>query len=256
MEGIDVRCPGCGVTVKVSTERSGYTANCNNCGANIDVPLPGVEEGQDFGDFLLKRRIGKGGMGEVWLAEQKAMARLAALKVLPPSMAQDDDYRERFLREARIAGKLHHPNIATAFSAGMVNGLYFLASRYIEGVNLADLQKAGQDFEERDTLTKVIQIADALDYAWNEYNIIHRDIKPENIMIGDSGKPVLLDLGIAKEVARFVLPQGTYTRLYITGSPRSFIHYVNVRDEAGVVQQEHVELAQAIKAGFLELLFH
>lgn len=200
MEGIDVRCPGCGVTVKVSTERSGYTANCNNCGANIDVPLPGVEEGQDFGDFLLKRRIGKGGMGEVWLAEQKAMARLAALKVLPPSMAQDDDYRERFLREARIAGKLHHPNIATAFSAGMVNGLYFLASRYIEGVNLADLQKAGQDFEERDTLTKVIQIADALDYAWNEYNIIHRDIKPENIMIGDSGKPVLLDLGIAKQM--------------------------------------------------------
>jgi len=63
----------------------------------------------------------------------------------------------------------------------------------------------------------------------------------------------LLDLGIAKEVARFVLPQGTYTRLYITGSPRSFIHYINVRDEAGVVQQEHVELAQAIKAGFLEL---
>ena len=200
MKGIDVRCHKCGVTVKVSIEKAGYTANCSNCGAVIDVPLPGVAEGKDYGDFLLKRRLGRGGMGEVWLAEQKAMARLAALKILPPAMAQDDDYRERFLREARIAGKLHHPNIATAFSAGMVNGLYFLASRYIEGVNLADLQKAGQEFGEKDILAKVIQIADALDYAWNEYNIIHRDIKPENIMIGDSGKPVLLDLGIAKQI--------------------------------------------------------
>ncbi len=200
MKGLDVKCHQCGVTVKVSIEKAGYAANCSNCGASIDVPLPGVAEGQDYGDFLLKRRLGRGGMGEVWLAEQKAMARLAALKILPPAMALDDDYRERFLREARIAGKLHHPNIATAFSAGMVNGLYFLASRYIEGVNLADLQKTGQEFEERDVLAKVIQIADALDYAWNEYNIIHRDIKPENIMLGDSGKPVLLDLGIAKQI--------------------------------------------------------
>ncbi len=63
----------------------------------------------------------------------------------------------------------------------------------------------------------------------------------------------LLDLGIAKEIARFVLPQATYTRLYVTGSPRSFIHYLNVRNEEGVVQHEHVELAQAIEAGFLEL---
>ena len=63
----------------------------------------------------------------------------------------------------------------------------------------------------------------------------------------------LLDLGIAKEVARFVLPQGTYTRLYITGSPRSFVHYINVRDEEGVVQQEHVELAKCIKSAFVEL---
>jgi eukaryotic-like serine/threonine-protein kinase len=200
MAGIELQCTTCGTQLSVSTEKSGKHTNCIKCGKRLDVPLPGVSEGLEFGDFVLQRRIGKGGMGEVWLADQKALSRLAAVKILPPSMAQDDDYRERFLREAKIAGQLHHPNIVAAFSAGMINDLYFLASRYIDGVNLVDSLTINKTLPEKEVLSIALQIADALSYAWDKFKIIHRDIKPENIMLHEAGKPMLLDLGIAKQL--------------------------------------------------------
>ena len=200
MTGIELNCTSCGTQLSVSPLKCGKHTNCIKCGKKLDVPLPGVSEDRDFGEFLLKRRIGKGGMGEVWLAEQTAMSRLAAIKILPPSMAQDDDYRERFLREAKIAGQLHHPNIVAAFSAGLINGLYFLASRYIDGVNLVDNLRVNHIIPEQEALNMALQLADALGYAWDTFKIIHRDIKPENIMLHEAGKPMLLDLGIAKQI--------------------------------------------------------
>ena len=200
MTGVEVKCRACGTEFTVSIEKCGKHTHCIKCGKINHVPLPGVGEGKEFGDFMLKRRLGKGGMGEVWLAEQTALSRLAAIKILPPSMAQDDDYRERFLREAKIAGQLHHPNIVAAFSAGMINELYFLASRYIDGINLIDSLTINKMIQEKEALGIALQIADALGYAWDKFKIIHRDIKPENIMMHEAGKPMLLDLGIAKQI--------------------------------------------------------
>lgn len=159
-----------------------------------------MQEGMELAGFTLLKRIGEGGMGEVWLAEQKSMSRTVALKILDPVLATKENFTARFIKEVKISAKLDHPNIVTAHDAGEKDGLHFLAMSYVEGETLEDILYTEGKLPEKDCLHIAKAIARALDYAWTEFKILHRDIKPSNVIIDKNEVPMLLDMGISKSL--------------------------------------------------------
>ena len=140
--------------------------------------------------------IGKGGMGEVYLAQDTTLDRKVALKILPSEFADDRDRMDRFVREAKSASALNHPNIITIYEIGESNGTHFIATEFIDGKTLTELARA-QALEYRFVLDVAIQVVSALDDA-HSTGIVHRDIKPDNVMVRSNGLAKLLDFGIAK----------------------------------------------------------
>ena len=151
--------------------------------------------GREFGHYKIIKILGKGGMGEVYLAEDARLKRRVALKILPSAFAADVSRRNRFEQEARAASALNHPNILTVHEFGAENGIYFLATEYIEGETLRE--RIGGELPLADALDIAAQSAFAL-VAAHAAGIVHRDIKPENIMIRADGIVKVLDFGIAK----------------------------------------------------------
>lgn len=146
--------------------------------------------------YRIVSKLGAGGMGEVYLADDIRLARRVALKVLPQSIAGDANRLLRFEREAQAASALNHPNILTVHEFGEEKGLHFLASEYVQGKTLRELiSKGGVALQEALDLT--IQIASAVRAA-HSAGIVHRDIKPENVMIREDGYVKVLDFGLAK----------------------------------------------------------
>ncbi len=139
--------------------------------------------------------LGHGGMGVVYKGRQPLLDRLVAIKVLRPDFQTDDDFQERFLREARTLAKLRHPYIVTVYDIGKSDQLYYLVMEFVEGANLRQLLADGS-ITERDTLEFVPQITEALQHA-HETGIVHRDIKPENVLIDPRGRVRLVDFGLA-----------------------------------------------------------
>src|SRR5689334_19177810 len=138
-----------------------------------------MAEMRKIANFELLERIGQGGMGTVFKARQVSMDRVVALKVLPPSMAKQKKFIERFVREARASARLNHPNIVNGIDVGHDNGLYYFAMEYVEGENLIDTVKKGRLSEAR-----CIDIGKAISAALSHahaHGILHRDIKPDNI---------------------------------------------------------------------------
>ena len=140
--------------------------------------------------------LGKGGMGEVFLAEDTRLYRKVALKVLLPEVAQDTDKLARFVQEARAASALSHPNAAHIYEIGEADGRHFLAMEYIEGETL-EKRLMGDPLPFAEMISIASQMADALDAAHSR-GIVHRDIKPANLMIGARGHVKVLDFGLAK----------------------------------------------------------
>src|SRR6266542_1425483 len=140
--------------------------------------------------------LGKGGMGEVYLAEDTELHRRIALKILPSDFTRDPDRVRRFVQEAHAASALNHPNIVTIHEIGQLDGAHFIVTEYIEGQTLGERLRAGQ-MQLADTVDVAIQVASALDAAHAE-GIVHRDIKPENIMLRRDGYVKVLDFGLAK----------------------------------------------------------
>src|SRR5258708_30063559 len=146
--------------------------------------------------YRIVSKIGEGGMGEVYLADDTRLRRKVALKVLPENIAADTHRLLRFEREAFAASGLNHPNILTIFEFGAAGKTHFLASEFVEGVSLRErISCSGMTITE--TLEIAIQIASALQAA-HEAGIIHRDIKPDNVMIRTDGYVKVLDFGLAK----------------------------------------------------------
>lgn len=153
--------------------------------------------GQELGSYKLISRIGAGGMGEVWKAEDPRLRRTVAIKILPADSAASTESNARFLREARTAAQLYHPNIATIHSIEEHDQRLFIVMEYVEGESLAHAIRAGR-LDERDVGRIGRRVAEALAEA-HAHGIVHRDIKPDNVILsGDRVK--VLDFGIAKKV--------------------------------------------------------
>jgi formylglycine-generating enzyme required for sulfatase activity/predicted Ser/Thr protein kinase len=164
------------------------------------VPGLGLDSGSILGGFRLERRLGKGGMGEVFLATQLSVKRQVALKILPGSFAASPQAVQRFLHEGRLAAKLDHFHIVTVFEAGEDNGHYYLAMAYIEGESLAQRLQRDKVLPEAEVLAIARTVADALAYAWEAFQLLHRDLKPGNLMVDRRGRVFLMDLGLAKSL--------------------------------------------------------
>ncbi|MBI1371567.1 MAG: SUMF1/EgtB/PvdO family nonheme iron enzyme [Phycisphaera sp.] len=151
-----------------------------------------------IGDYVVIDKIGQGGMGAVYRARHRVMHREVAIKVLPPSIADDDQAMQRFLREVRAAGKLLHPNIVTAYDAGHTDDLLYLAMECVDGKDLgAILHETDTPFTPDQTIDYIIQAAQGLSYA-HKHGVIHRDIKPGNLLLNHEGVIKILDMGLAR----------------------------------------------------------
>lgn len=140
--------------------------------------------------------LGRGGMGVVYKARQKALGRIVALKILAPERSTDPGFAERFTAEARMLASLNHPNIVTIHDFGESGGFYHLVMEYVDGVNLRQAMTAGR-FTPEQALAIVPPVCEALQYA-HDHGVVHRDIKPENLLLDQQGRVKVADFGIAK----------------------------------------------------------
>jgi serine/threonine protein kinase len=180
--------------------------------------------GKTVGHYLITAKLGAGGMGEVFLAEDTRLERKAAIKFLPAEMAADPERRQRFLNEARAASALNHPHVCVVYDVGETgDALPFIAMEFVEGQSLDALVKHGP--LEMARITEIAeQVADALDAA-HDRRIVHRDIKPGNISLTERGQVKVLDFGLAKRlptgaVAHTVTEDFQHTREgHVLGTP-------------------------------------
>ncbi|MFK7766819.1 MAG: serine/threonine-protein kinase [Mariniblastus sp.] len=162
-----------------------------------DSPAPLDLTGRRLGDYQIFRRLGRGGMADVYLAKQESLNRNVALKVLKPELAKDESYVARFRNEAQAAAKLVQSNIVQIYDVGDCDGFYFIAQEYIQGRNLRQHLARHGAVEPVMAINVLRQCAMALREA-GDLKVIHRDIKPENIMLSTKGEVKITDFGLAR----------------------------------------------------------
>ncbi len=150
-----------------------------------------------LGEYILARRIGKGGMGQVFLAKQESLDREVAVKVLPKELAKDETFRARFEREAKSAASLIHPNVIQVYSFGIEKGVPYFAMEYVDGKDLSAKLKVGEKFDTKESVRIVRAVGKALECA-HRHGMVHRDIKPSNVMFASDGAIKVMDFGLAK----------------------------------------------------------
>jgi predicted Ser/Thr protein kinase len=149
------------------------------------------------GRYELEQKVGSGGMSKVYRAHDRLLERTVALKILHEHYSQDDEYVERFRREARSVAQLTHPNVVTVIDRGEHNGRQFIVFEYIDGENLKQLVEREGPLPPRQVIELGLQIASALASA-HARGVVHRDVKPQNVILTDEGRPKVTDFGIAR----------------------------------------------------------
>ncbi len=183
-----------------------------------DARIPDV----DIPGFVLEDILAEGGMGSICKARQAETNQVVAIKILHAGYAQHEEFVNRFIQEARAAGRLSHPNIVKVYNVGKTaNGRYYFTMELVKG---ATLTQRIPTLSRPAVLVMFMEIADALDYA-HKRGIIHRDIKPDNILIGEDGEPKLTDLGIAVLDSQDMTPNGQR----VLGTP----HYMSPEQASG-----------------------
>ena len=168
----------------------------------MTTPRPDPRVGTDLGPYRIEAVVGRGGMGVVYRATDTRLDRRVALKVLAPELAEDETFRQRFLRESRLAASIDDPNIIPVYEAGESDGVFFLAMRYVEGTDLEARLRAGP-LTPAEAVHLLGQVASALDGA-HEAGLVHRDVKPANVLIASGKGPdrpdhaYLTDFGLTK----------------------------------------------------------
>ncbi len=223
---ITFECPTCREPITTEASTSALEISCPHCGSLTMTPAIGIGAGMVLDDFHLIRRIGRGAMGDVYLANQRSLSRKVAVKILAPGMTSSSDQVERFRREVQNLARLHHPHIVSAFYAGTHDDIHYLAMTYVDGDNVHTHIREQGPLPEEEALSVIYKVADALRYAWEEFGFIHRDIKPANIMIDSDGEVKLTDLGLSK----FVYEESSATHGHrIFGTP----HYMSPEQARG-----------------------
>ena len=155
------------------------------------------ETPEQVGPYQLRGELGRGGMGVVYRAWDPRLDREVAIKMLPAGLLQDPQSRERFVAEARSAGRLQHANILPVFDVGELNGQPYIVMQYVQGEELAAVLRARGRLGVADAAPMLRQIASAVDFA-HAHGVVHRDLKPENVMLDGRGQARLMDFGIAR----------------------------------------------------------
>ncbi|MDQ3280377.1 MAG: protein kinase [Acidobacteriota bacterium] len=179
----------------------------------------------ELGTYRLISRLGAGGMGEVWRAEDTKLLRQVAIKILPEQLAKDPEWKDRFLREARTIAQLNHPNIATIYSIDQQGDTLFIAMELIEGESLSSVIARGPMIP-ADAVRVAAHVSDGLSEA-HAKGIVHRDIKPDNIILSPKFVKVL-DFGIAKQIGGTADPSLTQGGM-VVGTP----HYMSPEQALG-----------------------
>ena len=160
------------------------------------VEQPGALTGIMLGDYQILGVVGSGGMGEVY--QGQSHNRMAAIKILPPMVSKEEDFRKRFMRETQVLAQLDHPHIVKFYGAGEYAGILFMAMEFVDGQNLSALIRQQGTFSMDEIRPRLAELASALDYA-HAHGLVHRDLKPSNIMLRTANQHlVLMDFGIAK----------------------------------------------------------
>ena len=225
-------CPNCGATAEIGEGIESGQFVCAKCkstvgfGPGTTMVLDRTEVNDDLvgktlAGYEVKKLLGAGGMGKVYLARQISIDRPVALKILAARLAENENFTKRFIREAQAAGRLLHPNLVTVFDAGKENNTYFFSMEYVKGEPASKLIFETGRIAPVEALRIVRQVAEALRCAF-EHGIIHRDIKPDNIMITPSGLVKLADLGLAKQIESESGESGLTVAGAVMGTP----HYL------------------------------
>ena len=215
----------CGGDIELRIEVESLLISLNEAKSFLETPLVKTSAGSynkwqlkdddEISHYRIVKPIGAGGMGEVYLAEDKKLRRHVALKLLPRSMVADRERLRRFQREALAVSALNHPNILTIFEFDSIDGKHFIAAEYVNGETLRSRLKR-ERLDVADALEIATQIVSALQAA-HKAGVIHRDIKPENVMIREDGIVKVLDFGLAKMTAES--PVGLESRTQFLSNP-------------------------------------
>lgn len=214
-----LKCPGCGEQYNVTNYSPEREYSCLSCGSRLsdtgevltlEVRGTATEKtisvqqtkakdrfiGREISGCKIVSKVGKGGMGTVYKAHHQRLNRTVAVKIMAPGLLGETHYK-RFLREARAAAELDHPNIMVVHDVDELEGSPYIIMQYIDGKSVGDILDAKRKFPEREALRIILGAAEALDAA-HERKIVHRDIKPDNIMLTQSGQVKVMDFGLAK----------------------------------------------------------
>jgi serine/threonine protein kinase len=197
---LEVRCPNCHAPTSVATDSALTELICSSCGSSFSLVDSNAASRlapplAHMGRFELIARVGMGAFGSVWKARDKQLDRTVAIKI-PRQSAMTAAEQEQFLREARTAAQLRHPNIVSVHEVGRDGESLYIVSDFVHGVTLNDWL-TGQQLTSREAAELCAKIATALDHA-HAQGVIHRDLKPANIMIDGDGQPHLMDFGLAR----------------------------------------------------------